>query len=341
MPRPPVRLEGVWAGYEGRVVLRGVDIEFPGGGITAVLGPSGCGKTTLLKVIAGLVEVLRGRVFFGDVEVTRLPPERRNVGMVFQDLALFPHMTVFENVAFGLRVRGVGGSELKRRVMEALELVGLDPVEFASRRVTELSGGQQQRVALARALVIEPEVLLLDEPLAHLDYKIRQRLVWELRRLQRRLGVTTIYVTHDQWEAMELADMLAVMRDGGVVQFGRPEEVYENPADEFVATFFGDANIMPARLLGEGEGLVAVRPEDVMPLPPGREAGPGFYVIEGYVEDRVFQGPLVRFEVRVDGVVVRSLVPRRIARGMPDRGPVRLVIPKGSVKRLGGRGARG
>ena len=338
MTGSPVTVTGLWAGYEGRPVLRGVDLEAPGGRITAVLGPSGCGKTTLLKAIAGLVEVLSGRVLFGDKDVTGLPPEKRNVGMVFQDLALFPHMNVFENVAFGLRVRGLPESEVRRRVKWALELVGLDPGEFAGRRVTELSGGQRQRVALARALVVEPEVLLMDEPLAHLDYKIRQRLVWELRRLQRRLGATMIYVTHDQWEAMELADVLAVMRDGVVVQSGSPEEVYENPADEFVATFFGDANLLPGEVLGVKDAMFAVRPEDVQLHPPEWRGPIDGFMLEGTVEDRVFQGPMVRFEVRVNGVVLKSLVPRSYASRLPGRGPVKVYIPYSSMKRVKGSG---
>ncbi|MCE4611703.1 MAG: ABC transporter ATP-binding protein [Desulfurococcales archaeon] len=334
MSGSPVTLVGLWAGYDGEPVLRGVDLEAPGGKITAVLGPSGCGKTTLLKAIAGLVDVMSGHVLFGDRDVTGLPPEKRNVGMVFQDLALFPHMNVYDNVAFGLRVRGVSEGEVRRRVKWALELVGLDPGEFAGRKVTELSGGQRQRVALARALVVEPEVLLMDEPLAHLDYKIRQRLVWELRRLQRRLSATVIYVTHDQWEAMELADKLAVMRDGIVVQSGSPEEVYENPADEFVATFFGDANLVPGELLGVEGGKFIVRPEDVELHPPDwREPIEGF-VVEGVIEDRVFQGPMVRFEVRVNGVVLRSLVPRSYASRLPSRGPVKVYIPFASLKRV-------
>ena len=220
MPGSEVSLEEVWAGYRGKPALRGVTVVFPAGSVTAVLGPSGCGKTTLLRVIAGLVSPRRGRVLFNGEDYTRVPPERRGIGMVFQDLALFPHMTVYENVAFGLRVRGVRGAEERRRVEWALELVGLDPREFMHRRVHELSGGQQQRVAIARAIVYEPGVLLLDEPLSHLDLKIRQRLLEELRRIQRETGATMVYVTHDQWEAMELADYLAIMRDGLIVQWG-------------------------------------------------------------------------------------------------------------------------
>jgi ABC-type spermidine/putrescine transport systems, ATPase components len=227
--------------------------------------------------------------------------------MVFQDLALFPHMSVFENVAFGLRVRGVRGLELERRVREVLDLVGLDR-SFYNRRVTELSGGQQQRVALARALVIEPKVLLLDEPLAHLDYKVKQRLLEEVRRIQRSLRITTIYVTHDQLEAMAVGDVIAVMRDGYVVQVGTPREVYENPRDLYVVSFFGDANILDSRFAGlNSDSLVALRFEDVILNPNGDVD----VVYEGVVEDIVFQGAFVSLEVNVNNRSLKLLVPRR------------------------------
>lgn len=302
-----VRFEDVWKSYEAVIALRGVTLTAPGGRITVLLGQSGCGKTTLLKIAAGLLEPDRGRVYFNGVDYTRVPAERRDVGMVFQDLALFPHMSVFENVAFGLRVRGVRGLELERRVREVLDLVGLDR-SFYNRRVTELSGGQQQRVALARALVIEPKVLLLDEPLAHLDYKVKQRLLEEVRRIQRSLRITTIYVTHDQLEAMAVGDVIAVMRDGYVVQVGTPREVYENPRDLYVASFFGDANILDSRFAGlDSDGLVALRFEDVILNPNGDVD----VVYEGVVEDIVFQGAFVSLEVNVNNRSLKLLVPRR------------------------------
>lgn len=302
-----VRFEDVWKSYEAVIALRGVTLTAPGGRITVLLGQSGCGKTTLLKIAAGLLEPDRGRVYFNGVDYTRVPAERRDVGMVFQDLALFPHMSVFENVAFGLRVRGVRGLELERRVREVLDLVGLDR-SFYNRRVTELSGGQQQRVALARALVIEPKVLLLDEPLAHLDYKVKQRLLEEVRRIQRSLRITTIYVTHDQLEAMAVGDVIAVMRDGYVVQVGTPREVYENPRDLYVASFFGNANILDPRFAGlNSDGLVALRFEDVILNPNGDVD----VVYEGVVEDIVFQGAFVSLEVNVNNRSLKLLVPRR------------------------------
>ena len=288
-------------------VIRNARMRAPAGRVTTLLGPSGCGKTTLLKIIAGLLFPDSGRVLFDGRDVTRVPPEKRNIGIVFQDLALFPHLNVYDNVAFGLKARRVPEAEVRRRVFRALELVSLEPGIFAFRRVTELSGGQRQRVALARTIVIEPDVLLLDEPLAHLDFKVKQRLLREIKKLQRELGITTIYVTHDQTEAMEVGDYIAIMRDGRIVQEGEPEEVYEHPANSFVASFFGDANIVD---LGGGEGLVAVRPEDVLVNPSDGHAD---YRLPGVVEDRVSQGPLIRLEIRVNTgreTVIKALVPR-------------------------------
>ncbi len=319
-----VRVEGVWKRFGSVEALRGVSLTVREGELFTLLGPSGCGKTTLLRIVAGLLEPDQGRIFFDGDDVTGVPPHKRNVGMVFQDLALFPHMTVYDNVAYGLRVRRVPEDEVRRRVREILELVRLDPGEFASRRPGQLSGGQQQRVALARALVIEPRVLLLDEPFSHLDYKIRQELMAEFKKLQKRLGITTIYVTHDQTEAMLLSDRIAVMNAGRVEQVGRPDEVYEKPRTLFVASFFGDANILPARLDGratplleggEGDGYIVVRYEKLAIDPEE----PLDYVFEGVVEDVAFMGPVVRIEVRVGGVLLRSIQPRtdgmRLSRG--------------------------
>jgi len=338
LPGAEVRLEGVEAGYGSRAVLRGVTVTFPRGRVTAVLGPSGCGKTTLLRVVAGLVEPLRGSVLFDGRDYTRVPPEKRNVGVVFQDLALFPHMSVYDNIAFPLRVRGYPEGEVRRRVRQALELVGLEPGEYSSRSVASLSGGQRQRVAIARAIVYEPSVLLLDEPLSHLDLKIRQRLLEELRRIQRETGSTMVYVTHDQWEAMELGDYVAIMRDGRVVQWGEPEEVYDNPVDEFVATFFGDANILPSTLLGlEGDGVTAVvRPEDVM---VSREKpGPGYIALEAVVGERVFQGSQVRVALHAGSVEIKALLPRREAASLRPGERVYAVIDRSRVRLVGRSG---
>ncbi|MDV3103404.1 ABC transporter ATP-binding protein [Thermococcus waiotapuensis] len=235
-----VRLEGIRLVREG-FTLSIPELEVRDGELLTILGPSGCGKTTTLRIIAGL-EKAEGRVFFGGEDVTDKEPYERNIGLVFQDYALFPHMTVFENVAFGLKLRKLPGDEIERRVREVLELVGLEGME--KRYPEQLSGGQQQRVALARALVIEPLVLLLDEPLSNLDARIRERLRREIRRIQRETGTTAVYVTHDQEEAMAISDRIAVMNAGRILQVGEPLELYYRPKSEFVARFLGKANLL-------------------------------------------------------------------------------------------------
>jgi len=212
------------------------------GEFLTLLGPSGCGKTTTLRIIAGLERPDSGKVLFDGRAVNDLPPYERNIGIVFQDYALFPHMNVFKNIAFGLEMRRLPRREVERRVKRALELVGLEGLE--NRYPEQLSGGQQQRVALARALVVEPEVLLLDEPLSNLDAKIRERLRGEIKRIQRELGITTVYVTHDQEEAMAVSDRIAVMNFGRIEQVGKPLELYYHPRKEFVARFLGTSNIL-------------------------------------------------------------------------------------------------
>ena len=245
-----VTLRGLAKRYGAAVAVDGVDLAIDQGEMVALVGPSGCGKTTVLRMIAGLIEPDAGQVLIGGQNVTRAPVHQRNLGLVFQSYALFPHMSVFENVAFGLRRRGVREPELGRRVGAALELVRLD--HLAARFPKQLSGGQQQRVALARSVVTEPRVLLLDEPLSNLDASLRDDMRVELRRLQQRLGITTVFVTHDQQEALTLADRMAVMRAGRIVQLGAPQEVYERPATSFVAGFVGRSNLFPVEVLSEG-----------------------------------------------------------------------------------------
>ncbi|MFA0776364.1 MAG: hypothetical protein PVTTEEND_000078, partial [Candidatus Fervidibacter sp.] len=242
-----VQLKGVVKWLGKTLVLRGVDLTVEGGEFFFVLGPSGCGKTTLLRIIAGFLVPDEGQVFFGVGEVTTVPPHKRNAAMVFQHYALFPHMTVWDNVAYGLRLRKLPRDETERRVREALKLVRLEG--FERRYPSQLSGGQQQRVALARAIAVHPDVLLLDEPLSNLDAKLRAEMRGELKALQRQLGVTAIYVTHDQKEALAMADRMAVMKDGMILQVGTPTELYRRPASRFVAEFLGDANIWDGRLV--------------------------------------------------------------------------------------------
>jgi spermidine/putrescine transport system ATP-binding protein len=248
-----VRLEGVVKSFDGATAVDGISLEVPRGSFFALLGPSGCGKTTTLRMIGGFEEPTEGRILLGDTDVVGLPPYKRDVNTVFQSYALFPHMTIEDNVAFGLERKGVPKGEREGRVREILELVGLSG--FAKRKPKQLSGGQQQRVALARALVNHPRVLLLDEPLGALDLKLRKQMQLELKRIQHEVGITFVHVTHDQEEAMTMADAIAVMNRGRIEQLGKPQELYERPATAFVAGFLGISNL----LAGVVEGNDAVR----------------------------------------------------------------------------------
>jgi len=245
-----VRLERVSKRFDDVVAVDDVTLDVPQGSFFALLGPSGCGKTTTLRMIGGFEEPTSGRIELGGADVTGLPPYKRDVNTVFQSYALFPHLSVFENVAFGLRRRGLRGDELKRRVFQALELVALPQV--AQRKPRQLSGGQQQRVALARALVNRPRVLLLDEPLGALDLKLRKQMQLELKRIQHEVGITFIHVTHDQEEAMTMADAIAVMNRGRLEQLGAPDELYERPRTPFVAGFLGASNLLAGSASGNG-----------------------------------------------------------------------------------------
>jgi putative spermidine/putrescine transport system ATP-binding protein len=322
-------VSGLTKAYQDGVpVLSALDFRVPAGEFHALLGPSGSGKTTLLRVIAGFTPADTGRILVGTRDVTRVPAEKRNTGVVFQNYALFPHMTVGQNVAFGLRMRGYGRNEVQDRVHDCLELVGMRGLE--RRRPSELSGGQQQRVALARALVIEPDLLLLDEPLSALDRKIRQSVRAELKRIQAETGVTTIIVTHDQEEALYLADKVFVLESGKIRQSGTPAELYRNPSDSFVAGFVGELNrvsgvlereegvcavswgttrlAVPAALVsGIGSGAqveLRVRPEDVLATPTGEDA---VTPDAGRIVDVEFSGPVVTLHVELSGQRIQCL----------------------------------
>jgi spermidine/putrescine transport system ATP-binding protein len=251
-----VKLEGVVKRFDDAVAVDGVSLEVPRGAFFALLGPSGCGKTTTLRMIGGFEEPSEGRIFLGEQDVVGLPPYKRDVNTVFQSYALFPHMTISDNIAFGLERRGVAKAEVGGRVREILDLVGLGP--YGNRKPRQLSGGQQQRVALARALVNHPRVLLLDEPLGALDLKLRKQMQLELKRIQHEVGITFVHVTHDQEEAMTMADTIAVMNRGRIEQLGPPQELYERPATAFVAGFLGVSNLLP----GVVEGAGTVRLDD-------------------------------------------------------------------------------
>jgi spermidine/putrescine ABC transporter ATP-binding subunit len=243
-----VRFVGVEKAFGNTVALHRLDLTIERGTFFSLLGPSGCGKTTTLRLIAGFEQPTRGQIFIHGQDVTGLPAHKRNFGMVFQSFALFPHMTVAQNIGFGLRMRRADRASINAKVERALEMVALGG--FGARYPNQLSGGQQQRVALARAIVFEPDVLLLDESLSALDKLLREQMQVELRHLQRRLGTTTIFVTHDQEEALTLSDNVAVMKDGRVLQAGAPRDIYEKPANQFVASFLGASNILSATVQG-------------------------------------------------------------------------------------------
>jgi putative spermidine/putrescine transport system ATP-binding protein len=287
-----VRLAGARKVYGDVVAVDGIDLDIRADEFFTLLGPSGSGKTTCLRMIAGFERPDAGRVELGGRDVTDLPPNERDVNTVFQDYALFPHMSVGENVGYGLRVKKVGSDERKRRVTEALELVRLSGYE--QRRPSQLSGGQRQRVALARALVNRPRVLLLDEPLGALDLKLRQQMQNELRGLQQEVGITFVYVTHDQEEALTMSDRLAVFSDGRIEQVGAPADVYEHPVNEFVAGFVGVSNIV------ERDGTrFTIRPEKVHILGDA-DASTGLRVERGQIRDVAYIGAVTRYLVDLD-----------------------------------------
>jgi putative spermidine/putrescine transport system ATP-binding protein len=265
-----LKLSGLTRRFGELTALDGLDLTLRGGEFVALLGPSGCGKSTALNCLAGLLPLSEGTIELDGERIDGLPPEKRGFGMVFQSYALFPHLSARRNVAFGLSMRGVGKDEARRRVEEALRLVGLE--DRADQYPSQLSGGQQQRIAIARAIVVEPPLLLLDEPLSNLDAKLRLELRTEIRRLHQALGLTTVYVTHDQEEALSLSDRLVVLRDGRVQAIGTPEEVYLNPANRYVADFMGYRNMFELGVEREGDGE-AVLAGDGLRL-AGRSPGP-------------------------------------------------------------------
>ncbi|HUQ17810.1 MAG TPA: ABC transporter ATP-binding protein [Candidatus Saccharimonadales bacterium] len=269
----PLRLAGLEKRFpNGTVAIDHLDLDVAAGELVALLGPSGCGKTTTLRCIAGFEDPTAGTIELGGSRIDTLPPNRRGATMVFQGYALFPHLSVAENVGYGLRVRHIRGAAFRDRVGTALALVGLDGL--GERRPHQLSGGQQQRVALARALILEPALLLFDEPLSNLDAKLREHMRLEIRGLQQRVGITSVYVTHDQAEAMTLADRVAVMDQGRIAQLGSPREIYDEPVDRFVAEFVGTANFLSGTVRGREQGLVVV---DVLGAPRRASAAPGAF----------------------------------------------------------------
>ena len=333
MSRPPnsqlhqdtaISLENLWKSYSDTIAVAGIDLSISGGEFCTILGPSGSGKTTTLMMVAGFVVPSRGRILIDDIDITRLAPQKREMGIVFQSYALFPHMNVFNNVAFPLVMRRTPRAEIRKVVSQMLKIVQLDGLE--ERLPRQLSGGQQQRVAVARALVFEPRVLLMDEPLGSLDKKLRSSLQLELKRLQKRLNVTVIYVTHDQEEALTISDKVVVMNNGRIEQTGRPEILYEHPETRFVADFIGDSNFVSgvvSRVTGKCamiehpagwqiQGLLtsdikikdkvvaAMRPERLSIFATEPKPAEGAEnVLQGRVEEIVYQGDAVKYRILV------------------------------------------
>jgi putative spermidine/putrescine transport system ATP-binding protein len=312
-----VRAVGVVKRFGEVAAVDGVELEVRRGEFFSLLGPSGSGKTTMLRLIAGFELPDEGRIELGGRDVTKMPPFDRDVNTVFQDYALFPHMTVAQNVAYGLKIRKVRRRERGERVGEALEMVRL--AGYGDRKPSQLSGGQRQRVALARAIVNRPQVLLLDEPLGALDLKLRQEMEIELKRIQGEVGITFIYVTHDQEEALTMSDRLAVFNRGRIEQVGAPAEVYERPATEFVAGFVGTSNVL------ERDGRrFAIRPEKIRMLDEREAPEPGTRAEPGRVRDVVYVGVLTRYVVELDGggtlAVVRQNLERSSAEALEEQG---------------------
>ena len=334
-----VRLEALERRYGGVTALDGLTLTLGPGELVALLGPSGCGKTTALRLVAGLEEADGGRVVIGGEDVTGLPANKRNVGMVFQAYSLFPHMVAWENVAFGLQMRKLGVAERKQRALEMLDLVGL--AKFANRYANQLSGGQQQRVALARALAIRPQVLLLDEPLSALDAKVRSRLRDEIRRVQLEVGITTLFVTHDQEEALAIADRVGVMQAGHLEQLGSPTEIYSRPATPFVAEFVGLTNRLPGEVKG---GAVEVRGTRLPLVQPDAPQGPAIALVrpeavslatDGAISDGplvgtviavAFLGATSRVTVDLGDLTVIAQMPTSTAASTPAGTRVRLAL---------------
>ncbi|WP_067568056.1 ABC transporter ATP-binding protein [Nocardia acidivorans] len=341
-----LRIEGVSKSFGDFHAVKELDLTIPDGSFFAIIGASGCGKTTTLRMIAGLEEPTAGRIMLGDKDITSLRPYRRPINTVFQSYALFPHMTVEDNVSYGLRRKGINKADARQQAHQMLKLVQLEG--FAGRKPAQLSGGQQQRVALARALVNHPEVLLLDEPLGALDLKLRRQMQLELKRLQTEVGITFVHITHDQEEAMSMADTVAVMNAGKLEQFGAPQEIYDFPASGFVANFLGQTNLIEADVTGSGEivsidaqgnrlavpaarcritagaAALGIRPEKVALASDPESVPEGRAHVTGVVTDAIFLGVSTQY-------LVQAPWGQEITAQVPNAGPGNMIAPGSQV----------
>lgn len=300
---PEVEIQNVKKSFDGFAALRGVSLSIEKNEFFSLLGPSGCGKTTLLRIIAGLEKQDEGTVKIGGKVLDDVPPNKRGVGLVFQGTAIFPHMTVFDNIAFGLRMRKFSKHEIREKVRDILELMNMPFEKYAWKKAHQLSGGERQRVEIARSLIIEPKVLLLDEPLGPLDLKTRQKMQLELKRLQKRVGTTFIYVTHDQTEAFSMSDRIAVMEAGIVLQVGTPEEIYQRPLNRFVADFIGETNLIEGEI--ESEGVFVA--EGLPPIFIDRTQGDGMVgkrAVLSVRPERIIIGNSPDVENKLNGLVI-------------------------------------
>ncbi|MDE3089439.1 MAG: ABC transporter ATP-binding protein [Chloroflexota bacterium] len=347
LPTAHLRLDGVTKRFGAVAAVERITLDISRGSFTTLLGPSGCGKTTLLRMIAGFYEPDEGSIYLDDKRIDQLPAHRRGTAMVFQDYALWPHMTVFDNIAYGLRMRQVKTNEIRERVIATMQLVEMPAAEILTRKPSELSGGQQQRVALARALIVQPQVLLLDEPLSNLDAQVRLRLRVEIRHLQRRIGITTIYVTHDQEEALSMSDRVVVMSKGRVMQIGRPEEIYHQPTNAFVAEFLGVTNQLRGTVAADGQSAIVAGVSMPFRAAPGsavlvifkadqaqiaRDHTPvdGSVIFRGHVEESSFIGTVYRHYVSVSGEMILIDTPEAVTQS-----EVNVIVPKGKLQVYG------